>query len=82
MFAVVYRKRGIARFDVLFKKYNVKVVRIRCSGNRIPFIERELIRFSLDALSIFKLLCKQLCGCIFHYPTYNDYSVYIDDADK
>ncbi|CAI3541098.1 hypothetical protein CNEO3_2290001 [Clostridium neonatale] len=39
----------------MFKKYNVKAVRITCSGNRIPFIEREPIRFSLDALSIFRL---------------------------
>ena len=55
IFAVVCRKCAIARVDVLFKKYNVKAVRIICNGKRIPFIEREPVSFSLDASSIFKL---------------------------
>ena len=37
------------------KKYKVNAVKIVWSGKRIPFIEREPVRFSLEASSIFRL---------------------------
>ena len=34
----------------LFKKYSVNAVNITCSGKRIPFIERDPVINSLDAI--------------------------------
>lgn len=55
MLDVTFKNWEIAIVEVLFKKYKVRAVSIVCSGKRIPFIERDLVKFSLEVKSIFKL---------------------------
>ena len=54
---LIIKNWEIALVDELFKKYSVNAVSITCSGKRIPFIEREPLTNSLEAVSILVVWC-------------------------
>ncbi len=53
-----------------------------CSGKRIPFIEREPVKFSLEAKSIFNCDIERMHDYTFDFHIYIDYSAYIYGEDK